>query len=208
MELIELIDNIFQLIVTLGVGIVACIFSLKKPTFLPLQYVAGLSICWFVGTIYWTLYFVINGYFVYYFSPSELCYMGVYLFLIGVCVCIFKENFKEKLNAKQRLLCFIAPFFVSVVIAVCFITCGGLLWNLYYGIPLGILAYVASRNLIVIKKNFLFSFTLSVMGFVVFNNLMFLVSCFGLNNLYVFFDFMLTLTFPSMLFFVTKESNL
>ncbi|MFI3325380.1 MAG: hypothetical protein R3Y35_04310 [Clostridia bacterium] len=208
MSIFELVDNIFQLVITLGVGATACVLAFRKVTFLPFQYLTGASICFFTGTLYWTIYFIIYGDFPYYFSASELCYMCSYLFLIGLSSLIFKENKLEKLNLKQNLLSLILPVFVVIINSISFIMYGGLLWNLYYAVPLIILAYTSSKNVFVIKSKALFNFNLTVICFVIFNNMMFLVSCFGLNNLYVLFDIFLVLTFPTMLFFLKKESEL
>lgn len=208
MSVLELIDNIIQLIVTFGVGVTACLFAIKDPKFLPFQYFAGGSLCWFIGTIYWTIYFMIYGYFPYYFSASELCYMSFYLFFIGLCILLYKESNAKVLTKKHKLLSTILPLLSITVNTISYALCGGLFWTLYYAIPLTVLAYVASRNISVIEHNFLFNFNLTLVCLVVFNNMMYFVSIFGFNTLYIIFDFLLTLTFPIMLFFLKKERNL
>lgn len=208
MSTFELIDNIFQLIVTLFVGTYASILAIKTPKFLQLQYLAGASICWFVGTIYWTIYFVIYGDFPYYFSASELCYLGVYLFFIGACRLNIEKDMVKALTRKQRLCALILPIFAVSINTLSFIMYGGLLWHLYYVIPQTMLAYLSLRNIFLIKCRPLYKFNLSIVCFTIANCLMFLVSCFGWNYLYILFDFMLTLTFLSMLFYLKKESEL
>lgn len=207
MSILELVDNIFQLVVTFGVFLTACVLAIKNPKFVPFQYLAGASICWFTGTLYWTIYFIIYKSFVYYFSASELCYMALYLFLIGVCVIFLKENHRGTLLLKHKLLSTIFPCFVLIINSVSYIMHGGLFWNLYYAVPLMILAFVSSENLFVIKSKALYKFNLCIVGLVFANNLMFLMSCFGFNILYVIFDFICTMTLPIMLFYIKQEAE-
>lgn len=205
MSLLELLDNIFQLIITCSVGILACISAIRHPKFIPLQYLAGAAFCWFIGTIYWTIYFVIYGDFPYYFSASELCYLGVYLFFIGVSINIYRDNPGIPLDKSKKLQCLILPMAVFIINAISFYLVGGLLWTLYYCIPLMILAYVASRNVFVIKNKEQKNLNLALLSFIKFNCMMFLVSSFGLNNLYLMFDVLLTLSFPTMLIFLQRS---
>lgn len=208
MTTIELIDNVIQLAVTLSISATACVFAIRNPKFLPFQYFAGGSLCWFIGTIYWTIYFMIYGYFPYYFSASELCYMSFYLFFIELCILLFKESSGKTLTKKQTLLSMILPLLSITVNTISYALCGGLFWTLYYAIPLTVLAYVASRNIFVLEHKYLFKFNLALICLIIFNNMMFFVSIFGLNNLYIMFDFLLTLTFPAMLCFLKKENEL
>lgn len=207
MSILELLDNIFQLIVTLSCGILSCILVIRHPKFMPLQYIAGASFSWFIGTIYWTIYFVIYGDFPYYFSCSELCYLAVYLFFIGVSIHLFQENKEIQLSNKQKLQSLILPIAVLIINGICFYLVGGLFWTLYYCIPLMILAYVTSRNVFIIKNKDLQKFNLALLSLIKFNSMMFLVSSFGLNNLYLMFDVLLTLTFPTMLYFLKRSLN-
>lgn len=212
MSVLELIDNIFQLIVTLSVGVTSCVLAVRNENFLPFQYIAGSAICLFVGTLYWTIYFAIHQDFPYYFSTSELCYMCNYLFLICLSLLIYRENTgassSTAFTTRQKIHLLLLPLYVGICNMISYVMYGGLLWNLYYAVPMMLLAYVVTRNFFVIKSKPLYMLHISMICFLVFNSSMYLVSCFGLNNLYILFDFLFTLTFPIMLFFITKESKL
>lgn len=208
MSIPELIDNIFQLALTLSVGVWACIFVAKYPQFLPMQFLAGASLCCFCATFYWTAYFVIYGDFVTYFSASELCYLGMYFFLIALCCLFFRQQMQTTaapLTTTQKLLCLPVPLFAFAVNALSFAIYGGLFWHLFYAVPLIILGYVASRSMLAGWHSARRAFHLAVVCFVVFNNMMFSVSCFSWNALYLLFDFCFSLTFLAMAFFLKKE---
>ncbi len=210
MSIPELIDNIFQLSLTLGVGVWACLFVAKHPKFLPMQFLAGVSLCWFCATFYWTAYFWIYGTFVTYFSASELCYLGIYCFLIALCCLFFRQHTQaagKPLSIKQKLLCLPVPLFAFGVNALSFAMYGGLFWHLFYVVPLVVLGFVASRGMLAVQRKPQRNFHAAVICFVVFNNLMFLVSCFGWNALYILFDFMFSLTFLAMAIFLKKEQE-
>lgn len=212
MSVLELMDNVFQLIVTLSVGVTSCVLAVKNRDFLPFQYIAGASIFLFTGTLYWTIYFMIYQDFPYYFSASELCYMCNYLFLIYLALFIYKKHTRESsgiaFTTIQKIILLLLPFYVGICNVVSYLMYGGLLWNLYYAVPMIILACFISRNLFIIRSKPLHMLHVSMICLLIFNASMYLVSCFGLNNLYLLFDFLLTLTFPAMLFFITKESKL
>lgn len=150
--------------------------------------------------------------FPYYFSASELCYMCNYMFLISLSLFIYREHISTSssiiFTARQKIFFLPLLLYVSICNMVSYILYGGLLWNLYYAVPMMLLAYVVTRNFFVIKSKPLYMLHISMICFLVFNSSMYLVSCFGLNNLYILFDFLFTLTFPIMLFFITKESKL
>lgn len=208
MSTLELIDNIFQLVMTLGVGITACLYAIKQPRFLPFQYLAGISFSAFMGTIYWTIYFIIYSQFPYYFSASELCYMAMYLFLIGVCLLLFKPYKEFSLTHKQLGISLFFALWVFLINFIYYFMWGGLFYTLYYCIPLMIIAFLSCRNAFALKGKPLYSFNIAIICFIIVNNMMYFVSSFMWNTLYVLFDMMLTLTFLAMLLCLKKEIKL
>ncbi len=208
MGLLELCDNIFQNLILVVMFSLSIFYASKDTKFLPLQYISGLYLSWLFGNLFWTSYYLICGDFPYYFSASEICYMANFLFIIGLSQFLFKEN-RITLTIKQHLISLIFPFFVLVANIFCYYMVGGFFWIAYYAIPLIVIAFLISRNFYALKnKKNLYKVNLSLAILVIILNIMYVVSCFGFNNIYILFDFLLSLTFPLIFVFVKRESDL
>jgi hypothetical protein len=212
MSLLELADNLFQMIVFGVVVAFSNVLAIKKPTFVLMQYFAGGMACIFAGTLFWTIYFVIYGEFPYYFSAADLCYLCFFLFFIGLCKKYFKENMANQPTLSNRMTAMIFSILVIAINTVCYLLVGGLFYNVFYALPLAFLAYFASLNMLILRGRpdfkHTFYFHVVLMFYILFNNLMFLFSSLMLNTVYLFFDFLMTLTFPVMLFLLKKEAQI
>ncbi len=208
MNVLELGVNIFQSMVVLVMFAVSIFYAVKNVSYLLFQYISGIYISWFMGNLFWTSYFYICGDFPYYFSPSEICYMASFLFIIGISNYLFNTR-KKPLSLKENFISLIFPLFVFISNAFCYYKVGGFFWISYYAIPLIVIAFLASRNIFVLKttRN-LYGLNLSLMLLVAVLNIMYVVSSCGFNHVYILLDFSLIIIFPFLFVFVKKESGL
>lgn len=211
MSFLELADNIFQIIVFGTVVVLANIFTINNRKSILLEYFAGSMACAFAGTLFWTVYFVIYGEFPYYFSAADLCYLCCYLFFMGICRKTFKDNITTFPTLVNRLTALIFPVLVIAINTLCYLLVGGLFYMAFYAVPLAILAYYVSLNVLMLwgktDCKYAFYFHIILMLFIMFENLMFIFSSLYLNTPYLLFDVMLSLTSPAMLFLLKKEGE-
>lgn len=211
MSLPELVQNIFQIAVFAILSIVSFLISINRTNVKSTRYFTGATFCYVFGNIFWTLYFVINGYFPYYFSAADVSYIGLYIFLISLAVMLRREYSSMQITKRMRIIGLLCSLWVMIANGICYFMVGGFLWTLMYAIPLAIMGYYAIINVIIFKNDnnnkFIYKANITLVLFVFFDNMMFLVSSFGFNNLYIIFDFLTTLTFPAMLYFLSKEKK-
>ncbi len=212
MGILELTNNVLQ-IATLGVLVILISrFFLQKPHLKFLLCFEGAFLCYFLGDIFWTLYFVIKGDFPQYISISDISYVAAYLFLAACAMMMQKEYDIQETTKKDQFWGYVAAAASMVVCLICYLLVGGFFWNLMYALPLAILGYVTAINLRHSKmddgRRNLFDYHRGILTFVILNNLMFLVSSMGWNNLYICCDFLTTVNFAFTVRFLLKGENL
>ncbi|MFI3313865.1 MAG: hypothetical protein R3Y62_08260 [Eubacteriales bacterium] len=211
MSPLELADNLLQIFVLATVTGLAMWKGMGKPPKKELFHLAKATLCGFLGDLFWTVYFVIYGEFPYYFSSADLCFIGMYVCLVGLVILFYREYPHGAVIPKAVVCGVVGACFVLVVHVVSYWMVGGFWWTLAYALPLAALAYVAGRNGYLFremdKKSWIYRFHLAVFGFLVANNMMFLFSSFGWNNLYIAFDVCMTVSFPAMLYCLMQEGR-
>lgn len=211
MSALELADNLFQIVTLGGVTALAMFKGQSITSTKALYHLACATMCVVLGDLFWTLYFVIYGEFPYYFSSADLCFIGMYITLIGLGILLFREKPHHALDGRARVWGAVAAVVVLAMNAVCYWLVGGLLWTLAYAVPLAMLAYVAVVNVFAFRKvegcAHIYWFHWALVWFVFVNNMMFVVSSMGYNNWYIFFDFCMTCSFPLMFYCLCKEGN-
>lgn len=211
MGILELSNNIFQ-ILTLGVlALLTGRLILQKPNMKILLCFEGAMLCYFLGDVYWTLYFAIKGDFPYYISVADIAYVANYLFLFVFCT-IEKQEYGDYEHTKNEKISAVLLAVLSLVgCGICYLLVGGFFWNLMYAVPLAMLGYATAINLhrskIIPKQRFLYRYHISIVIFIVLNNAMFLVSSMGWNNLYITYDFLVTLNFIYAFYSLAREDK-
>ncbi len=209
MTTLELADNIIQLLALLLVLVAACLHALRTKT-AALQYFICAIACAFVGNLFWSAYFLVYGDFPYYFSAAELCYLAFFLSLAGACIALVQQHRLALGIHHLGVRVWVLPVLVFGANMLCYALVGGLLWNLYYAIPLAWLAYQAVRGLLLLQNQngaaygAVRGFYVAVVGYLIATNVMFVLSCVGYNGLYLCCDFCVTLSFLCMFFYLRK----
>lgn len=209
MDTLELCNNILQIISLCILTLLSGHMALKQPNRLPLVCFTGAMLCYFLGDVFWTLYFAIKEYFPQYISASDISFVAAYIFLIVLSIVLQREYAHQESTKKAKIWAGITAIFVLVDCWICYLLVGGFFWNLMYALPLAILGYVTVINIFDFEKtkNFYFYYHIGALVFVILNNLMFLVSSMGWNNLYIACDFLTTINFIFMLRSLAKEEN-
>ena len=145
--MIEIIENLFQLIVTgsCGVyGVYRSFFSNRREWLL-----AGLfSFAFFSGDLYWSLYILFLGETPQISYVSEFSWYASYIFLI---ILLQVTSSTEQRSKKNRVL-WIAPIFVTAM-CVYFMTMGDYVSNLITAVLMGIILYLSLQGIIYYKDN-------------------------------------------------------
>ncbi|WP_367924456.1 histidine kinase [uncultured Ruthenibacterium sp.] len=200
--MVELIDNIFQFLVTLICGIRAMVLygqTRKQPYFL----LSGFYGCWALGGLYWTLYYCLFSYTPHVFYVSDITWICSYIFLFILQY--------ELSNAQERTFrcwaMWLAPL-IGIPLFAFYCTYG----DIFLNIGLGVLVILVSWNSIrgfcyqrgktedAVKSR---SFHKTVMLLWITEYGLWTTSCFWvgstLSNPYFWFDFLLTIVLATLL---------
>ena len=119
--------------------------------------VTGALACYGLGDLFYNLYVTINRIYPYYFSASDLCWNGTFIFLIAVCLCLLGSLPEPERRAtnRYRLPALAIALVVrgSVAVFVLVIYLDSIANEIVYAITQGLTLYLITLLLFTAAKN-------------------------------------------------------
>ena len=153
------------------------------------QIITGAFGCYFLGTLFWTLFYFIRDDWPSIFTAADLSFIGYYCFFIAAALGLkgmWSEEERDRAG-RGRAAAFVSVFVVLAAHVAYVLLAGGLVNNILFFIPLAFLFYYTVSG--IFASGVYRRYHNAVLIVFVLELLIFLVSSFGWNSLYYVFTY-------------------